>query len=99
MSEVDKKDLMEAIADGVSKAYPKEVMTSEETAKYMGVSLSYLYKLTSAKEIPHFKSQTGRMCYFNRKEVEAWMQANPVKTNEQMEQEAQAYCMKKGGKK
>lgn len=99
MSNIEKQEIMEAISEAASKAYPKEVMTSEETAKYMGVSLSYLYKLTSNKEIPHFKSQTGRMCYFNRKEVEAWMQANRVKTNEQNEQEAQARCMKKGGKR
>lgn len=30
----------------------KEVLTSDEAAKYMGVSKSYLYKLTMRQQIP-----------------------------------------------
>lgn len=56
----------------------KEVLTSDETARYLGISKSYLYKLTMDKKIPHYKSPTGKMCFFNRKEIEAWMQTNPV---------------------
>lgn len=55
----------------------KEVLTSEETARYMGVSMSYLYKLTMRREIPHYKPM-GKICYFNRREVEAWIQRNKV---------------------
>jgi hypothetical protein len=33
----------------------KEVLTSIETAQYMGISRSYLYKLTMKCEIPHYK--------------------------------------------
>jgi len=33
----------------------KEVLTSEEAAKYMGISKSYLYKLTMRQQIPHYK--------------------------------------------
>ena len=33
----------------------KEVLTSDEAAKYMGVSKSYLYKLTMRQQIPHYK--------------------------------------------
>jgi len=33
----------------------KEVLTSDEAARYMGVSKSYLYKLTMRQQIPHFK--------------------------------------------
>ena len=39
----------------------KEVLTSDEAAKYMGVSKSYLYKLTMRQQIPHFKPM-GKMC-------------------------------------
>lgn len=73
----------------------KEVLTSEETAKYMGISRSYLYKLTMRQEIPHFKPM-GKMCYFNRKEVEEWLQTNRVATTAEINQQAQAYCMKGG---
>ena len=75
----------------------KEVLTSDEAAKYMGVSKSYLYKLTMRQQIPHFKPM-GKMCYFNRLELEQWLQSNRVATTTEIEQQAQAFCMKKGGK-
>lgn len=55
----------------------KEVLTADEAAKYMGVSKSYLYKLTCKQEIPHYKPM-GKMCYFNRQELEAWLQRNKI---------------------
>ena len=74
----------------------KEVLTSDEAAKYMGISKSYLYKLTMKQEIPHFKPM-GKMCYFNRLELEEWLQSNRVATSNEISQRATAYCMKKGG--
>lgn len=74
----------------------KEVLTSDEAAKYMGISKSYLYKLTMRQEIPHFKPM-GKMCYFNRIELEQWLQSNRVATGNEINRQAQAYCMKKGG--
>lgn len=74
----------------------KEVLTSDEAAKYMGVSKSYLYKLTMRQQIPHFKPM-GKMCYFNRKELEQWLQSNRVATATEINQQAQEFCMKKGG--
>lgn len=55
----------------------KEVLTSDEAAAYMGISKSYLYKLTMKQLIPHYKPM-GKMCYFNRKELESWLQNNKV---------------------
>ena len=74
----------------------KEVLTTDEAASYMGVSMRYLYKLTMRKKIPHYKPM-GKMCFFNRKEIEMWLQANRVATDEELSQDAQAYCIKKGG--
>lgn len=77
----------------------KEVLTSDEAARYMGVSKSYLYKLTMRREIPHYKP-LGKMCYFNRQEVEAWLQSNRVATATEISDEAQRYCnSKEGGKR
>jgi excisionase family DNA binding protein len=56
----------------------KEVLTTDEASKYLGVSKATLYKMTMERQIPHYKSPTGRLCYFNRKEIEAWMQNNRV---------------------
>ena len=74
----------------------KEVLTTDEAASYMGVSKAYLYKLTMGKKIHHYKTM-GKMCFFNRKEIEMWLQANRVATDEELSQDAQAYCIKKGG--
>lgn len=74
----------------------KEVLTTDEAASYMGVSKAYLYKLTMGRKIPHYKPM-GKMCFFNRKEIEMWLQANRVATDEELSQDAQAYCIKKGG--
>lgn len=74
----------------------KEVLTSEETALYMGVSRSYLYKLTMNRAIPHYKP-LGKMCYFNRREIEAWLQSNRVATATEISDRAEAMCSKKGG--
>ena len=77
----------------------KEVLTSDEAARYLGVSKSCLYKWTCARQIPHFKSPTGKMCFFNRKEIEAWMQSQRVATDEELAAQAETFGKKKGGRK
>ena len=73
------------------------MLTSDEAARYMGVSKSYLYKLTMNQQIPHYKPM-GKMCYFNRLELEQWLQNNRVATAAEIEQRAQAYCIRKVSK-
>lgn len=59
----------------------KKVLTSQEAAAYLGISLSKLYKLTCAKEIPHYKPN-GKLNYFERAEIEAWALSNKVPIDE-----------------
>ena len=47
----------------------KEVLTSSEACMFLGISPSYLYKLTSAKLIPYYKPNGG---------MKQWAQQNPV---------------------
>ena len=75
----------------------KEVLTSDEAARYMGISKSYLYKLTMRQQIPHYKPM-GKMCYFNRVEVENWLQGNRVATDVELQERANNYCMKGGAR-
>ena len=75
----------------------KDVLTSDEAARYLGVSKSCLYKWTMDRKIPHYKPN-GKNVYFNRQEVENWMQSNRVLTDDELEQQAQRLA-KKGGKK
>ena len=74
----------------------KEIITSTEAAEYMGVSMSFLYKLTRLRQIPHYKP-TGKLMYFNRIDLENWMQSNRIATEDEITRKANAYCMK-GGK-
>ena len=76
----------------------KEVLTSNEAAKYMGISKSYLYKLTMGQKIPHYKP-LGKMVYFKRVELESWLQSNRVATGNEITQKALTFCVKKGGTK
>lgn len=75
----------------------KEVLTSDEAARYMGISKSYLYKLTMRQQIPHYKPM-GKMCYFNRVEIENWLQGNRVATEMELQERANNYCMKGGAR-
>ncbi len=74
----------------------KEVLTSEEVAKYMGISMSYLYKLTMRRLIPHFKP-LGKICYYNRREIEQFLQSNRIATQDEISEKAMTYCIRKGG--
>ena len=53
----------------------KDVLNLKEAAKYLNVSCSHLYKLTSAKEIPHYKPR-GKQVFFERKELDKWLLQN-----------------------
>ena len=90
------KQLAELISGNIIDT-TKEVLTSEEATKYMGISKSYLYKLTMRQEIPHYKPK-GKMVYFNRRELEQWLQSNRVSTDEEIEQKAQSYCLRRGSR-
>ena len=70
----------------------KNVLSFDEASKYLNLSKSYLYKLTSAQQIPHYKPQ-GKMIYFEKDALDAWLRQNPVKTQEQISQEASHYIM------
>jgi excisionase family DNA binding protein len=64
----------------------KTVLNFNEACSYLDVSQSHLYKLTSTRQIPHFCPQ-GKKLYFNRTELDVWLQRNRQSTNEELEQE------------
>lgn len=55
----------------------KEVLSSSEACDYLEISESHLYRLTSSKQIPHYKPN-GKMIFFNRKELCEWVMRNPA---------------------
>ena len=70
----------------------KNVLSFDEASKFLNLSKSYLYKLTSGNLIPHYKPQ-GKMLFFERADLEAWLRQNPIKTQAQIEQESQKYIL------
>jgi excisionase family DNA binding protein len=71
-----------------------------DCALITGLSKSHLYKKVMNKEIPYYKSDGGKLTYFDKSEVEAWCLKHRVKTADEVETEAATYCVtkaKKGG--
>jgi excisionase family DNA binding protein len=71
----------------------KKVLTLDEACNFTGLSKSYLYKLTSSRQVPHFKPR-GKLVYFDREQLEAWLLSNPVATADQIERQADAHLIK-----
>ena len=73
----------------------KEVLTFNEAAIYLEVSHSHLYKMTSTGTVPCYKPN-GKKIYFNRKELDSWLLSNRQSSQEEIEQQAANYLIKKG---
>jgi predicted DNA-binding transcriptional regulator AlpA len=65
----------------------KAVLTLPEAVIYTGRSQSNLYKLVSQGRVFASKPE-GKMLYFDRVKLEAWMLRNPIRTIDEIEQEA-----------
>ena len=71
----------------------KSVFTFDEAVSFTGLKKSYLYKLTSRGDIPHFKPN-GKNIYFEKEGLEQWLLRNRVKTNAEIESEASSFIVK-----
>ncbi len=76
----------------------KTTLNFDEACKYLDVSSSHLYKLTSTKQIPHFCPQ-GKKLYFKREELDTWLQRNRQSTAEEIEQTASDNVIRSNRKK
>ena len=65
----------------------KTILNFNEACQYLDLSPSHLYKLTSAKQIPHFIPQ-GKKLYFKREELDAWLLRNRQLTSSEVEEMA-----------
>ncbi len=74
----------------------KEILNFDEAAAYLSMSKSTLYKLTSKKEIPHYKP--NRFVFFERAELDGWIRDAAVKTEEQLNDEAIKYCYERASR-
>jgi len=76
----------------------KTVLNFNEACKYLDVSPSHLYKLTSTKQIPHFCPQ-GKKLYFKREELDTWLQRNRKSAADEIDQMAADYVIRNKRKK
>lgn len=66
----------------------KEILNIDEVALYTGFEKSYLYKLTSRRAIPHYKTPGGKSIFFKREEINDWLTQIKIPTNDEIETEA-----------
>ena len=67
----------------------KRVMNFDEVCKYIGISQSALYKMTSIGSIPFHKPR-GKMLYFDKAEIDEWLLRNRNETVAEKQSRADA---------
>jgi len=70
----------------------KQTLNINEAAAFAGLAVSYLYKLTSTQEIPHYKPR-GKIIYFDKSELEAWLRQGKVSSHSEIERKATAHII------
>ena len=65
----------------------KDVLTLNEASEYLGVSRSYLYKLTSGRAIKHYKP-TGKKIYFKKEDLDDFLTSNEITSIDEVRQES-----------
>jgi excisionase family DNA binding protein len=68
----------------IRNLYRKRLLTIEEASKLSGVSVSYIQKLTSSKQLPHSKP-TGKLIFIHRRDLENFLSQNYISSNDEVE--------------
>jgi len=72
----------------------KKVLDFTEACSYLGLSESYVYKLTSTKQVPHF-CPLGKKIFFKRKDLDEWRLQNRQASIAEIEQSANQFSIRK----
>lgn len=75
---------------------PEKLLTIQEAAEFLKLSVPTLYSKVSRGTIPVMKR--GKRLYFSSVELMEYVKSGRRKTNADIEAEASAYLKKKGGK-
>ena len=68
-------------------------LTFEETAEYLGIAKSTLYKYNMKNVIP-FNKPNGRKVYYKITDLNDYLSRNPIRSEEQLERTAEMYFNK-----
>ena len=85
----NKLTAIESLLEATNQTKP---LTLAEAAKFLDLSQSHLYKLTSERKIPHFKP-SGKKIYFDKSELIQWLKRKPARTQEETEEKAASYIV------
>ena len=70
----------------------KKALTVDDVSLLTGLSKSYIYSLTSTKQIPFYKPN-GKQLYFDKADIEKWMLSNKVESIAESERRALNHCL------
>lgn len=73
----------------------KQLIPTAEAAKFLGLKVSYLHKLMMRRVIPYYKPN-GKLCFFDKAELEAWQKNIRIASQTELDQQAQAYIVGRG---
>ena len=71
----------------------KQMLTTNEAAEYMGVSLSTMYKMTHRRELPVYKPSGGKV-YLKREDINTYLSKHRLMSQEEIEKEAINYVIR-----
>lgn len=94
---IEKLNSIEALLKSMSRVENgnvtvTKILNVDEAAKYLTVTKSHIYKLTSQNEIPHYKR--GKKIYFKRAELDEWLTKHRIWTRDEIEQKATDYILR-----
>jgi len=64
----------------------KNIFTVDEVVNYTGFSQKQIYKLTSTRQIPHYKP-SGRKLFFKKNEIDEWITRGRIDTLDDLSNE------------
>ncbi len=70
----------------------RNLLTTTEAAKYLGLKPSYLYKLMMRRAIPYYKPN-GKLCFFSQADLDTWLTNIRVKSQAEIDSEAAQYLV------
>lgn len=70
----------------------KNLLTTTEAAKYLGLKPSYLYKLMMRRAIPYYKPN-GKLCFFSKADLDAWLTNIRVRSQAEIDGDAAQYLV------
>lgn len=70
----------------------RNLLTTTEAAKYLGLKPSYLYKLMMRRAIPYYKPN-GKLCFFSKADLDTWQTNIRVRSQAEIDSNAAQYLV------